>query len=59
MLGLVQICLASTGLILLITLGVQPITLVFVVAATSATIASRLLFGKLPDHKLNGGKDSD
>jgi hypothetical protein len=59
LLGLAQMCLATIGLILLITLGVHPLTLLFVAAATIATISSLLLYRKRPDHKLNGDENCD
>lgn len=43
-LGMVQIIFATAALTLLLTVGLEPITWVFVVGATTATIISRLLY---------------
>jgi hypothetical protein len=37
-------CLAAAGFILLITVGLQLVTLLFLAGATAATIVSRLLY---------------
>lgn len=59
LLGLAQMCLAAAGFILLITVGVQPVTLLFLAGATAATIASRLLYRERSDPKLKGGDSID
>lgn len=43
-LGTVQIVWATTALTLLLTIGQEPITWVFVVSAITATLISRLLY---------------
>jgi hypothetical protein len=59
LLGLAQMCLATIGLILLLTLGLHPLTLLFVAAATSVTITSWLIYRQQHDQKLNGDEDSE
>lgn len=59
LLGLAQMCLAAAGFILLITVGVQPVTLLFLAGATAATIASRLLYRGRRGPKLKRGENLD
>jgi hypothetical protein len=59
LLGLAQMCLATIGLILFVSVGLHPLTLLFVAAATGVTITSRLLYSQQHDQKLNGDQDSE
>jgi len=59
LLGLAQMCLAAAGFILLITVGVQPVTLLFLAGATAATIASRLLYRGRRGPTLKRGENLD
>ena len=55
-LGLAQMWLALVGLVLLVSIGLRPVTYLFVGAATAATVTSRLLYRGRPGHDLKGGK---
>lgn len=47
-LGWLQMSLAAAGLGALFTFGLHPVTWFFVIGASAATIASRLLYRKRP-----------
>jgi hypothetical protein len=51
-LGLAQISLSSTGIVLLLMVGFHPATWAVLVAGTAATLTSRLLYAGRPDPRL-------
>jgi hypothetical protein len=53
-LGLAQMWLAIASLTLLFTIGLRAVTVVVVIAATGATVISRLLYRGRPDPNLEG-----
>ena len=55
-LGFTQVSLAAIGVVALITLGLHPMTWTFGIAATTATIISRLLYHGRPDPDLETQK---
>ena len=55
-LGLTQMWLALAGLTLLVIVCLRPVTVALVIAATVATVVSRLLYRGRPDPELKGEK---
>jgi hypothetical protein len=59
LLGLAQMGLAAAGFVLLIMVGVQIVTVLFLLGATAATIASRLLYAGRRGPQLKEGENHD
>lgn len=55
-LGDAQVSLAATGVVTLLTIGLHPVTWAFAMAATTATLISRLLYHGRPDPNLERQK---
>lgn len=58
-LGWLQMSLAATGVLLLVAIGLRPLTLVVFAATVLATVTSLLLYRRRPDPMIKKGDQPD
>ncbi|MBW4626515.1 MAG: hypothetical protein KME49_13700 [Brasilonema octagenarum HA4186-MV1] len=56
-LGVMQTSLAAAAILMVVNVGVRPITVIVATSALTATVISRLIYKGKPDPMIEGNKD--